>query len=203
MLKRFSIILAVWAWAGAAFAAAPPSVWTQLSASGTAIYDSAGNVVGPGNPLAVSGSSISSITAPSVSPTISASAYTAGYVLGGIESFTVPPTGVIQNVITDFNTGAYVGGVSYFIFNANPTGGGTTDHAALAIAAVDMPKLIGVISASSCALAATVTSYCQAQNVSLAYSLPAGTTIYVVKQVVGAPTFTNATDDTDTLDVIQ
>ena len=143
------------------------------------------------------------IAAPAVTPTISTSAYTAGYVLGGVEAFTIPATGIVQAVISDFNTGAYVGGVDWLIFKVSPAGGGTTDHAALAITAADMPNLIGVIHATDCKLTATVTSYCQSGNSPAAFKVTAGTTLYVVKQVIGTPTFTNATDDTDTLLIIQ
>jgi hypothetical protein len=143
------------------------------------------------------------ITSVSVTPTISTSAFTAGYVLGGIESFTIPSTGgLIQGVISNFNTGAYVGGVDWLFFSANPTGGGTTGHAALAITATDQPNLIGVIHATDCKLTATVTSYCQSGNSPQSIVVP-GTTVWVVKQVLGAPTFTNATDDTDTLLLLQ
>lgn len=131
-------------------------------------------------------------------PTISTSAYTAGYVLGGIESFVVP-NGGIQSVISSFKTGAYVGGVDWLVFKSSPTGGGTTDHAALALVATDMAKLIGVIHASDCKLTATVTSYCQSGNSPQMSRAAVGATVYVVKQVIGAPTFTAATDDIDTM----
>lgn len=144
-------------------------------------------------------------TAVSVTPTISTSAYTAGFVPGGIESFTVPSSGTINNAFSAFGSGAYVGGVDYLFFGANPTGGGTADHAALAIVTADTPKLIGVMHATDCSLTGAATSYCQASSTSkpLTYNLGAGTTLYVVKQIIGAATFTAATDDKDTLTVVQ
>lgn len=157
--------------------------------------------IAPSQGVIVAISPPSSVT---VAPTVSTSAYTAGFVLGGVESFIIPAGGVtLQSVITNFNTGAYVGGVDWLLFNANPSNGGTTDRAALAIVAADQPKLIGVIHATDCKLTATVTSYCQSGNSPMFIRLASGNVLYVVKQVIGAPTFTNATDVSDTINVVQ
>lgn len=137
-------------------------------------------------------------------PTISTSGYSALYAFGGAQAFPVPAGGgIIQNATVALNTGAYVGGVDLLVFSDNPSGGGTTDHAAMAIVAADMPKLIGVIHLSDCKLTATVTSYCTAQNVSMAYQSIPGGRIYGVAQMIGTPTFAGASDATFTLGIIQ
>jgi hypothetical protein len=66
-----------------------------------------------------------------------------------------------------------------------------------------MAKLVGVIHASDCKLTATVTSYCQSGNSPQSITARPGQTLYVVKQVIGTPTFTAATDDTDIINIIQ
>lgn len=140
---------------------------------------------------------------PTVTPAISTSAYAKNNVFGGVEVFTFPTGGIVQAVVSDLGTGAYVGGVDWHIFNANPTGGGTTDHAAIAIVTADMPKQIGTIHASDAALLGAATSYNQSGNSPLAIRVAAGQSLWVVKEILGAATFTNATDDTDYMLIAQ
>jgi len=147
--------------------------------------------------------STSVVTAPQVNPTVSTSAYVSGYVLGGVLSFTVPASGIIQNAAISYASGTMTGQVDLLIFNANPTGGGTTDHAAVAIVAADQGKQIATIHVNDCTLVAASRSNCQALATSVSYSLPSGTTLYAVPVVRSAPTFTSSNDVKVTLDILQ
>lgn len=140
---------------------------------------------------------------PRVTPTITAGAYTAGFVLGGVMSFTVTTYGIVSNAGVTFNSGAYTGGVDLWLFDAAPTGGGYTDHAALALTATDMPKLVGVLHLTDCKLAGAATSQCQSTTQTQTFNLGTGTTLYGVAQVIGAPTFTGTTDAIFKLKAIQ
>jgi len=138
-------------------------------------------------------------------PTISTSAYTSGYVLGGIQPFRTGAWGFITNAEVTFNSGSFSGSVNLLLFSASPTGGGTTDHAALALTSTDTAKLIGVLALNNCTtLNSGTIVQCQAtQATPQAFALPAGNTIYAVAQVVGTPTFAGTTDATFTLSGVQ
>lgn len=148
----------------------------------------------------------STITSPTNTPTVSTSAYSTGFVLGGIQSFTgQPTTGVVANVDVTFNSGSFSAGtVDFYIFNASPTGGGTTDHAAFALTATDTGKLIGVLHLSDCTSLGGILAQCQQLYQSQFYTLAAsGTTIFAVAVVRGAPTFTGTTDVSFSLQVVK
>ena len=87
-------------------------------------------------------------TAPAtLSPTVTASAYTAGYVVGGLLNFTnVFPSdnsGTLNSISVSFND-VQTSQFLLYVFSANPTASTFTDHAAPVIALADRPKLLGV-----------------------------------------------------------
>lgn len=147
----------------------------------------------------------STVSSPTNTPTISTSAYVTGYVLGGIQSFAGQPnTGILTNANVSFNSGTFSGSVDLYVFNASPTGGGTTDHAAFALTATDTGKLIGVLHSADCTSLGSVLAQCQVLYQSQVYTLAAsGTTIYVVAVVRGTPTFAGASDAAFSLNVIK
>lgn len=136
-------------------------------------------------------------------PAVSGSAYSTGNVLGGIQSFIVPGSGVIQNASISFATGTVSSSTDLLLFTTPPTGGGTTDRAAVAITVLDMPKNFQVIHVTDCTVTATAASLCQAQNVSVGYHLAPGNPLIVVPVIRGSATFTNPTDVCINLSVIQ
>lgn len=154
------------------------------------------------SPCSAVGQCVSGVYSSSQStPTVSTSAYVSGNVLGGVQQFGMGTGGVITNGEVTFNSGSFTGSVNLILFNAAPTGGGTTDHAALALTATDTAKIIGVLSLSNCTtLNSGTIVQCQAsQATPQVFNLPAGTTIYGVAQVVGTPTFATSADATFTL----
>lgn len=140
----------------------------------------------------------STITSPTSTPTISTSAYSTGMVLGGIQSWTSQPTsGVISNAHVQFASGTFTGSVDLELFGASPTGGGTSDHAAYALTATDTAKKIGELHLNDCTSDGGVVVACQNLYQSQFYTLAAaGTTIFFVAVVRGAPTFAGTTDAT-------
>lgn len=145
----------------------------------------------------------STVTSPTATPTISTSAYTTGFVLGGIQSLTAQPaTGYVTNADVTFDSGTFSGSVDEYFFNASPTGGGTTDHAAFALTATDTAKLIGVFHLSDCTSLGGILAQCQALYQTQVFTLSA-TTLYVVAVVRGTPTFTGTTDAKFTYNVIK
>lgn len=141
--------------------------------------------------------STSTITGPTSTPTISTSAYSTGMVLGGIQSFTSQPnSGTIANAHVQFASGTFSGSVDLELFSASPTGGGTSDHAAYALTATDTGKKIGELHLNDCTSDGGALVSCQNLYQSQFYGpLPAaGTTIFFVAVVRGAPTFAGTTD---------
>lgn len=150
----------------------------------------------------------STIGSPQSTPTISTSAYSTGMVIGGAQTFTSQPTtGIISNAVATFNSGSFSAGtVDLYIFNAAPTGGGVTDHAAFALTSTDTGKLIGVIHLNDCTSLGGTLSECQSSNTTQAYTLAAsGTTITVVAVMRNASsiTFAGASDATFSLNTVK
>src|SRR5579859_5260003 len=90
-----------------------------------------------------------------VTPTVTASAYTAGNVLGGIMTFanvllgapTASPTkwsAVLESISVKFKATAATGEIDVAIFTASPSGGTYTDKTAPTFAAADAAKLVGI-----------------------------------------------------------
>lgn len=147
----------------------------------------------------------STITSPVLTPTITAGAYATGNVIGGILSFTSQPTtGALANVNVTFDSGTFTGTVDFYVFNASPTGGGTSDHAPFALTATDTAKMIGVFHLSDCTSLGGILSQCQALYQSQFYTLASsGTTIFGVPVIRGAITPAGTGDMKISLDVVK
>lgn len=81
-----------------------------------------------------------------VTPTVTASAYSAGNVVGGLLTFTnmldTSLSGILHSVRVVCKS-VQTTQLKLYIFNANPTGSTFTDKSAPSIAAADFDKLIG------------------------------------------------------------
>ena len=151
------------------------------------------------------GSVLGRTSAPSVTPAISTSAYSAGNVVGGLLAFTnavdAAQSGLLENAtlnILSVQTAAF----TLYLFSANPSASTFNDKAAPNIAAADVPKLIDAISlATPLSGLGTHTLYA-ADSIGRAVVL-AATTLYAVLITTGTPTFASASDVTVSLGIIE
>jgi len=84
-----------------------------------------------------------------VTPTVTASAYTAGNVLGGIMTFAniLAPSsfnGILHSITAKFKGAAVTGNLQVAIFKASPSNGTYTDKTAPTWNAADMANLLGI-----------------------------------------------------------
>jgi hypothetical protein len=134
-----------------------PSGTTVLSFTGTTVVMSAnatGSGVGSGDSIAFTAqrqvvSVGPSTTDVAVVPAVTASAYTAGNVLGGIMTFAgllapVAFNGILQSITAKFKASAATGNLEVAIFKASPSNGTYTDKAAPTWNAADMANLVGI-----------------------------------------------------------
>lgn len=147
--------------------------------------------------------------APQVTPTITASAYTAGYVVGGVMSFAnavrtqnAINSGRVRNAAIACKS-AQSGEMDLYLFNANPSSSTFTDRAAPAIAAADLAKLIAKITLAQTDTSLSSTStFWQALQLEIAFQLGSGnTTLYGVLVTRGTPTFGSTSDIVVTLGI--
>jgi hypothetical protein len=142
-----------------------------------------------------------------VTPTVTASAYAANNVLGGIMTFAaaLPATfsGILQSITAKFKGTAVTGNINVAIFKASPSNGTYTDHAAPTWNAADMANLLGIYQLTTpLALgAATMTVY-DLDGIGKTI-LGAATSLYAVVTVGGTPTPASTTDFSLALGVLQ
>lgn len=108
------------------------------------LYDDSTSTIG-----AVTGSG----TAVEVIPTVTASTYTSGFVVGGIMTFAnaLPAgtfNGVLESITLKFKASVQTGSFAVALFTASPTGT-YTDHAAPTFGATDNPLLLGIYKMTS------------------------------------------------------
>ncbi|RSV41528.1 hypothetical protein CA234_09680 [Sphingomonas sp. ABOLE] len=123
------------------------------------------------------------LSAPAAPPTVSASAYAAGQVIG--TKFTLPNAarvaagaGLIQAASLLSKT-ATTAAIDMIIFSADPTASTLTDKTAPTIAAADIDKIVGVIHLTDWS-ALGAAALAQNLAVGLPFRLPAGTSLYAV-----------------------
>ncbi len=160
-------------------------------------------VDGSGRPVtAASGQSVEI----AVAVAVTAAAYTAGNVMGGVIAFPgalrSPSLSGILNSVRVSDKKANSDARELWLFNANPAGSTFTDKAAPAIAAVDIPKIIGryVLGAPNSALG-THASY-QLDGIGKVIQA-AATTLYGVLLTQGAPTPASTSDIAVAIGVVQ
>lgn len=143
----------------------------------------------PLNPQPVSTQTVTA----SVTPTITASAYTTGQEIGGLMTFTSMArasaySGVVQSIHVTWTT-AQTTTIKLYLFNSNPSATTWTDKTTAAINASDIPKLIGVYTLSANDSGLGTVTINNLDGIGKAFVLPSsGTTIYAVAVVVGTPT---------------
>lgn len=130
--------------------------------------------------------------ATSVSP-----AYSTADVIGGKLTITGATRvtgggGVVQSVALNCKS-AQTGAIDLILFSADPAGSTFTDNAALAIAAADWDKIIGVIHLSDWTNLGTP-SVVQANNIGMAYKVAVGSTLYGVLVARSGLTFASVND---------
>lgn len=151
--------------------------------------DSSGNQTSTTTPFPVVTPSAVHFT---VTPTITAGAYTSGQVVGGLISITGAArvsggTGTIQTIALGVKT-ALTAPYDVIFFDTQPTNSTFTDNAALAVNVADLPFYIGAAQCSNLFSLGTPQSL-QATALQMPYDLNTGTTLYAVIVIRGAQTF--------------
>lgn len=132
-----------------------------------------------------------------------ASAYAAGQAVGGLMTISNAArvnaglgaggtSGMIQSVLISAKS-AQSSQIDVLIFRANPTASTCTDKTAVAIAAADFDKLIGVAKVTDWTPLGTP-SLGQSQNLAIPYALASGTALYACAVTRATPTFASASD---------
>jgi hypothetical protein len=138
-------------------------------------------------------------TVKTVPITTTAGAYTAGFCIGGLQTVTLfsrvaVGSGIVNSIIAaNLTTNQAAFGVVFF--DSEPTGTTFTDHQALDIADADLNKILGVVQV----LASNYQNFADnsvatVMNQGLAFSLPAGRTIYFTVIANSASTFAGIAD---------
>lgn len=147
-----------------------------------------------------------STTDVSETPAVTASAYSSGYVLGGIMTFanllaSSSFNGVLQSIAAKFKGTVVTGSLEVAIFKAPPSNGTYNDHAAPAWNSADMANLVGVYTLSSPnSKLGTMTVY-NLDGIGKAL-VGASQSLYAVVIVDGTPTPASTSDFTLELSVL-
>lgn len=148
-----------------------------------------------------------------VTPTVTASAYTAGNVMGGIMTFAnillatplVSPTkwsAMLETINVKFKAAAVTGEIDVAVFTASPAGGTYTDKTAPTSNVADVPKLVGTYPLTApLSTLGTMTTY-NLDGIGAAID-GASTSLFVVMTVKGTPTPASTTDVIVELGVLQ
>ena len=142
-------------------------------------------------------------TAVAVTPTVTASAYTANNVIGGVITFSsiipaVAPgfNGILQSITAKFKATAVTGNLTVAVFKANPSNGTYTDKTAATWNSADMANLLGIYTLTTPLAigAATMTIY-NLDGIGKAFT-GASTSLYAVVTVGGTPSPASTRDFT-------
>lgn len=146
----------------------------------------------------------------STAPTVTASAYTAGNAVGGLQTLAnaarVSGTngasgtgGIIQKMVMTAKT-VQSTQFDIFFFNANPSGSTCTDHSAFVLAAADAAKVIGILTIPSTAangggwFSGGTGSAGLASYYPIGFSLGSATSVFSCAVARGTPTFGSTSD---------
>jgi hypothetical protein len=141
----------------------------------------------------------------SVSPTVTASAYATGNVVGGKITFSnallTAGSGVLESIWLKIKT-VQTATFQLSLFDSNPTNSTWTDKAAPAINVADLPFLIGTYALSTpLSVLGTETIYTLD---AIGHAINAGaTTLYGILTVTGTPTFGSTSDISVALGILQ
>lgn len=148
----------------------------------------------PSNQLPVQASQPLNIV--QTNPTVTAGAYSANNVVGGIQTLATAlrnaTNGGILESISVLDKAAQGAQLSFFFFSALPTGGTYADHGALVLAAADLPNFLGKvdIAAASYDPAGAAVKVSTASNIGMVLSGDASGNVYVIATTTGTPTYT-------------
>lgn len=169
------------------------------------LLDSAGAIISPataGNQTAANGKLDTLIANTgagavclSVTPAVTAAAYTAGMVAGGKLSLagavrSAGGSGMIQSAGVSKKT-ALTAPYDLYFFHTDPTNSSFTDNAALALNVADLPFLIGVAHCTDLVDHGTPRTL-QALNLALPFRLASGTTLFAVAVARGGETLASS-----------
>jgi len=148
-------------------------------------------------------------TAVAVTPTVTASAYTANNVIGGVMTFSniipaVAPgfNGILQSVMAKFKATVVTGTLTVAIFKANPSNGTYTDKTAPTWNSADMANLLGIYQLTvPQSLGGTTMTVYNLDGIGKAFT-GASTSLYAVVTVGGTPTPASTSDFTLELAVL-
>lgn len=162
------------------------------------LLDNAGALISP----AVLTSQV--VIAPTV--TVTAGAYTPGFVVGGLLSLAGASrvnagSGTIQNALVTVKT-ALNQPYDVFFFNTNPTNSTFTDNAALAINVADLPSLAGIVHCTDLVSGGTPQILQSINQVGFKLSASA-TTLYAVIVIRGSQSFASTSAVSLIVDILQ
>jgi hypothetical protein len=148
-------------------------------------------------------------TAVAVTPTVTASAYTANNVIGGVMTFSsiipaVAPgfNGILQSITAKFKATAVTGTITVAVFKANPSNGTYTDKTAATWNSADMANLLGIYQLiTPLAIGASTMTIYNLDGIGKAFT-GASASLYVVATVGGTPTPASTSDFTLELAVL-
>ena len=142
-----------------------------------------------------------------VIPPVTAGAYAVGASIGGllIFNYIAPVSGgsaIIQGASVTFASGV-VPSTDLVLFSSSPSASTIMDHTAAAIAAADLPKVIGVLHlVDATLLGAGAPSIMQATAAVMPFDLKTGTILYGVLIARAAATLGSTTDVIISLNVL-
>ena len=134
----------------------------------------------------------------SVTPPITAGAYAAEDIVGGVQTLTdaARATGreVVLESITVTDLGKQNAELAIFFFDRDPTNGTYNDNAALDIDDTDMGYCLGVVTVETDDYAdAADNSVASRRNIGLGLS-PNAVNLYAIAKTTGTPTYTSTSD---------
>lgn len=132
-------------------------------------------------------------------PTISTSAYSAGFTVGGIQTLTGAlvsnnGTGILESLIL-LDKSHQAAPMDILIFDVNPTAATTTDHATFVISTNDVNVVARVsVAASDYVQIASGESVAVKSGLGIAVQSSGSSNLYAVAVTSGTPTYTGAND---------
>jgi len=132
-------------------------------------------------------------------PAVQAAAYAAGQNVGNLITLTgssriAAGSGLLQAITAAFASGV-VPVLDVILFSANPTASNTADRTAVAIAAADNAKVLGVVHMNDATLLGVAApSLVQGQQQAMPFKLAAGTALFASVVTRSAITLTSTTD---------
>lgn len=215
MFKKLALagaFLCALAFAPPSASAACPYVGNTAGTDSAAILNALNDICAGGSSVGTQESGSNQITITVAQTVTASSAYTAGNAVGGLITFAnaarvsgasgaAGTSGLIQSFIVNSKSAQFTQ-MDAIVFNANPSGSTCTDKTAIAVAAADFDKVLGVAHVTDWTALGTPTVG-QAQNLAMPYALTSSTTLYACLVTRSTPTYTATTDISVSLRVIR